>query len=122
MAEENLTQQNTSPTVINGTILSVKKFLDDELIKCEKWTTSNKFIKGLFDSQRAYETAKGMGVGQTTILKFLGGNWKQWMVQEALSTLTDKNIDRKAIETLPTLSQARTFAETKPTYIKSRFS
>jgi hypothetical protein len=24
--------------------------------------------------------AKRHGVGQTTILKFLGGNWKQWLV------------------------------------------
>jgi len=59
------------------------QFLLTELAKYESWedVTSNNSIKGLFDTQRAFETTKGMGVGQTTILKFLGGNWKQHMIQ-----------------------------------------
>jgi hypothetical protein len=49
------------------------------LAKYETWedATSNEFIRGLFDTKRAFETTKGSGVGQTTILKFLGPNWKQ---------------------------------------------
>ena len=28
------------------------------------------------------------------ILKFLGGNWKQWMIQEALEILKDEALDK----------------------------
>lgn len=55
---------------------TTKEFLDAELAKYETWETSDKFIKGLFDNQRSFETAKGMGIGRDTILKFLGKNWK----------------------------------------------
>lgn len=39
------------------------------------------------------------GVGQTTILKFLGGGWKQWKIQSALDTLNAEDINMDAITT-----------------------
>ena len=84
MADENLDLHSTGPAVVIETVKATKQFLDDELAKSKSWGTSNKIIKGLFDSEKAFDTTKGMGAGQTTILKFLGGHWKQWMVQEAL--------------------------------------
>lgn len=107
MAEENL-NWSTSPMVINETVLAVKTFLDGELAESE-WATLNKSIKSLFAESRGFENAKKQGVGQTTILKFLGKNWRQWMIQEALDTLRDESIDRGAVESLPTLSQGQAF-------------
>ena len=117
MAEENI-EWSTSPAVINETVLAVKMFLDGELAKHETWeqVRSNKFITTLFGNAGNFGRAKKEGVGQKIILKFLGGNWKQWMVQEALNTLKDKSIDRKAVESLPTLLQARTFKKAVKDY------
>ena len=115
MAEENL-GWNTSPAVINETVLATKRFLDAELAKFESWKLSNSFIKQLFQTEAVWRNTKSKGVGQTTILKFLGDNWKQWMVQNALATLkadalpVEKGgVDRKAIETLPNMEQANRF-------------
>jgi len=54
---------------------SIKDLFDNaELGKYESWGTSHVNMRCLFDSQRAFESTKGKrGVGQTTILKFLGG-------------------------------------------------
>jgi hypothetical protein len=74
-------------------VFEVKKFLDAELAKCESWNKAriNKSINTLFGNAGNFERAKQQGVGQTTILKFLGHNWKQWMVQEALDILKEEH-------------------------------
>jgi len=64
--------------------------LDAEIEKYDNWANINKSIniKGLFASNRQFQRCKKQGgVGQTTILKFLGGNWKRWVVEDALSTI-----------------------------------
>lgn len=110
MAEENL-NWNTSPAVINETVLAVKTFLDGELAKYETWDDfrSDKSIRPIIKSEPKFRSIKGKGVGRDTILKFLGGNWKPWMIQEALDTLRDESIDRAAVESLPTFSHGQTF-------------
>ena len=120
MANENL-EWNTSPAVINQTVLTAKEFLDKELAKYETWEEANvnKSINVLFASNRQFQQCKQEGVGQTTILKFLGGNWKQWMIQEALDTVKqDKEgvIDRQAVEKIPTMEQAKKFKESVKRY------
>ena len=56
-------------------------------------------LTDLSDSKREQDRAtqfgnlKTKGVGQTTILKFLGKTWKQWMIQAALQILKDKELD-----------------------------
>jgi hypothetical protein len=108
MANENLDEWKLSPATVNETVLAVKEFLDGELAKCE-YKTSDKSIRGLFDSKKAYETSKGMGVGRDTIKDFLGGNWKGWVIQEALSTLNDNDLDREAVEMMTSVKQAQEF-------------
>jgi hypothetical protein len=55
-----------------------KEYLDGELAKYETWDALNESIKRLIDKFN-FEAVKTKGVGQTTILKFLGGNWKHWL-------------------------------------------
>jgi hypothetical protein len=43
-----------------------------------EWSKVNKSINLLFPNEQAFKTVKTQGVGQTTILKFLGGDWKGW--------------------------------------------
>lgn len=118
MAEENI-EWSTSPAVINETVLAVKTFLDAELAKYKMWedACANKsIITNLVDNAKAFIKLRKQKSGQTTILKFLGSNWKQWMVQEALNTLRDKTIDKEAVESIPTLGQARTFKKAVKDY------
>jgi hypothetical protein len=82
-------------TVINETVKVAKEFLYAELAKYDTWkeywavinngpgsslkiqSELNRIIK--FNNAQTFESAKGnKGVGQTTILKFLGKGWKQW--------------------------------------------
>jgi len=43
----------------------------------------------IFDSNSQFQEVKKSGVGRDTILKFLGGNWEAWMIQEALRFIDD---------------------------------
>ncbi len=111
MAEENH-DWSQSPAMMNQTVDGVKKFLDEELGKCDAWDSGNRFISSLGIGNQAALGAAKKGVGQTTILKFLGKNWKQWEIQEALDSLgygVKAKVDRKAVETIPNMSQAREF-------------
>jgi len=119
MANENLDDWSLRPAVINETVLVAKEFLDAELAKHETWDTSGKYTKGLFINQRSFETAKGMGIGRDAILKFLGGNWKDWIVREALDTFALHKsgvVDRKTIETIPKMTQAHVFKKSVQDY------
>jgi len=112
MANENLEDWKTNPAVINETVLAVRDYLNAQLAKFDNWETSHEVIRGLFDNQRAFETAKGRGVGQGTILKFLGPSWKDWQIQIALAALKaekDNFLDRAAAELFPTQRLAHAF-------------
>lgn len=109
MANENLEDWKTSPAVVNETVLVAKEFLDAELAKCDHWNHLGKSTKVLFSSNSQFQECKQKGVGRTTILKFLGGNWKDWVIKEALSTLNDEDIDREAIEMMPSIEQGAHF-------------
>jgi len=118
MAEENL-NWTTSPTVVNETVLAAKEFLDGELAKYETWNNVNKSIKVMFASNRQFQEVKKAGVGQTTILKFLGGNWKQWKIQEALKVLDGEKrgiFNRKAIESVGNMDRMRAFSQAVEDY------
>jgi len=125
MANENMQDWKASPAAINETVFEVKRFLDAELAKCESWESTNINIRSLFVDERGFRRAKA-GVGKATILKFLGHNWKQWMVQDALDVLREQEkekeappekketigtIDRKAYESFDTQSRARKFKQ-----------
>lgn len=114
MANENLDEWGARPEVLNETVLAAKKFLDGEIAKYKKWDEArvNKNINTIFGNAGNFGVAKKEGVGQTTLLKFLGGNFKQWMIQSALETFRDDKagiIDRDAVEQFPKLEQSRVF-------------
>ncbi|HUU86126.1 MAG TPA: ParB N-terminal domain-containing protein [Candidatus Glassbacteria bacterium] len=136
MANENL-EWNTSPIVINQTVLTTKEFLDKELVKhntLEEWREKAPIeITGLFDNCVNKKTGKqisakqiwggiktsNVGVGRDTISKFLGDNWKEWIIQQALETIRDDKaglVDRKAVEEMPTMEQARVFKRAVKNY------
>jgi hypothetical protein len=71
-----------------NTLLVANEYLDGELAKYETYDQVNKNInlKNLIPDASNFGQLKKNGVGQTTILKFLGGNWKQWIIQDALNT------------------------------------
>lgn len=56
-----------------------------------------------------FQSLKSKDVGQTTLLKFLGGNWKQYMIQEALSDLREGEEWLEATEVFDTRSDATEF-------------
>jgi hypothetical protein len=98
MADENLDHWRANTAVNNETVLATKEYLDGEFKKHTFKTLSSDLINLLDQkTEKAFNKVKA-GVGQTTILKFLGENWKQWMVQNALAAITDENIDRDALE------------------------
>lgn len=124
MAEENL-DWRTSPAVIIQTVQAAKEYLDSELAKYETWAVAKKvgIFAHLFQNRTtkdgkpispraAFGQAKGeQGVGRRTLLKFLGGNWKHWVVRYATEILNDETVNRDAVFQIPTMRQAKSFKE-----------
>lgn len=90
-------QEDMSQSILIETVRVVRDFLNVELSKYDAWDNVNEIIKVLFDSTRQFQQCKESGVGQTTILKFLGGGWKQWKIQSALDTLNAEDMSMNAI-------------------------
>jgi ParB-like chromosome segregation protein Spo0J len=88
MGTENHENWSLTPGLVNETVKAAKDFIEAELAKFDTWEEfqggSNKFIRPLVPEKGTFQLIKKNGAGQTTILKFLGNNWKQWQVQEAL--------------------------------------
>jgi hypothetical protein len=56
----------------------VRDFIESEISKVDDMEYLNESIKVLFQGVKGdFHKVKNGGVGQTTILKFLGGGWKQ---------------------------------------------
>jgi len=89
MTTENKSAKQFREEIMTQTVEQVKKFLDAELKKCDSWDRVNKSIKTMFKSNSEYQNCRKNGVGQTTILKFLGKSWKQSEIQFALEVLCD---------------------------------
>ena len=87
-----MTDWSSKTSVIVETIQVAKEYLENELAKYDTWERLNKNIKPFFGSsiQNAegnFKKAKNEGIGQNTLLRFLGSNWKQWQIQKALNIL-----------------------------------
>jgi hypothetical protein len=108
MANENMDEWQSNTSVMLETVLTAKEYLEGELAKYESWEECpNSFIKALFTGTKGYFIhCKNEGVGQTTILKFLGANWKQWQIQKALSILKESDIDLDAVTEIDDLQYA----------------
>jgi len=112
MANENMEDWGASPAIVNESVAVAKEFLDAELKKYESWEEAriNKSINTLFENAGNFGRCKKKdGVGQTTLLKFLGGNWKQSRIQSALDTILSKDIDRAVVETRKTMSEGEDY-------------
>jgi hypothetical protein len=82
MAEENMDSWKSSPMAINEAVLAMKEYLDGELAKYDTFGASNETIKRLVDKFN-FDKVKKEGIGRTILKEALGGNWKDWMIQEA---------------------------------------
>jgi len=117
MANENHDAWGTVPVILTETVLAAKTYLDGELGKAEKLECLNESIKALFKGAKGdFSHCKSKGVGQTILLKFLGDNFKQWMIQSALEIIRDNEkpadeggVSREAVEQLPRMEQANRF-------------
>ena len=102
-----------------------QKYLDAELAKYETWDELEKkglinlldLFLGIIDKKTGKEMNPKMifgqnktkGVGQTTILKFLGDIMKQHQIQKALAAIKDEEMDTGALMILGTTSDANEF-------------
>jgi len=119
MANENLDDWSLRPAVINETVLVAKEYLDRELAKYDDWNHAGKNTRMIFASNSQFQNCKKEGIGHGTILKFLGGNWKEWIVKQALDTFALHKrgvVDRRTIETIPKMTQARVFKKSVQDY------
>lgn len=92
--------------------MAAKEFLDEIIGESNSLSQmTDDAVSHLFGNEKAFTNAKRDGVGRETILKFLGANWKQWMIQEALTTINDKAVGRAAIDELPSMGHAREFRQ-----------
>jgi len=98
MANENDESWGTSPKVIDETVRVVKKYLEEH--------------KGLIP---AGSMGAGHGIiGKTIISNFLNGNWSKTRVYyslERLGLIKKEELDKEAIESLPTEKSARDFVK-----------
>lgn len=114
MANENHDEWNMTPAILYETVQVSKEFLDGELAKYKSWQALQKsglYLINLLGIKREseYQSLRTRGVGQTTLLAFLGKNWKQHRIQEALSVIQDRAINREAVEAFGTTSEAQAF-------------
>lgn len=128
MAGENMDIYKSDPRIINETVQVAKEFIDAELAKYGTWEECKEkgaIFSTLFENMALKPTAagnlknpkaifgqaKGQGAGRDLICAFLGGNWKPWMVENALRIIKDDTVDRVAVEKFPSMKQAESFIE-----------
>jgi len=95
------------------TVRVAKNFLDTEFARYKRIEDLPTVLISLLEqkTEKSFNKVKS-GVGQTTILKFLGGNWKQHMIQKALDLLREKDEVREAAEVFETQMEADEFRKT----------
>lgn len=108
MASENMDEWRASPGAINEAVAAAKLYLDTEISKAKNHDQVNGDIKVLFATNSQFMQVKKVGVGQTTLLTFLGDHWKQWIIQDALDNLKP-DLDLEAVELFPLGERAREF-------------
>ena len=112
MANENMEEWSMTASVVNETVKAVRDFLNKEI---SKEVPDPALMDSLaLNGRGSLEQARNQGVGQTTILKFLGSHWKQWRIQAALQQLDAidaGDIDKEALESLKTTEVANAFTK-----------
>lgn len=96
MANENMEQWQYNTAVINETISTTKNFLDSEIRKCKNLKELNAALGSIqVPNEQKFAELKTRGVRFEYIQKFLGGNWKKEIIQEALEALDGFESDDK---------------------------
>ena len=85
MANENLSDWAATPGVINETVFAAKDFLDKELGKVDDLKSAGEIASRLGIKDQAALGAAKKGVGRELIKRFLGANWSDAMIREALA-------------------------------------
>lgn len=113
MATENREQYDENQSILIETVQTVKDFLNNELAKYDTIKEVPSHIMNLLDGTRQEDFArlKSKGVGQTTILKFLGAGWKQWKIQHALEVLNSPDINPEAIKEFESTGMGSAFTK-----------
>lgn len=105
MANENRDVYKQDRAVVLETVRVTREWLREEMKK--DWETSDGSVKCLFSSERGFAESKTKGVGRGLIRSFLGGDWKEWEIREALAQLDDDTVTPEALEQFDTLSTAQ---------------
>lgn len=108
MALENREQEDMSQTILIETVRVVRDFLNGEFRNSISWEALGDSNQRLIDKFN-YDKIKSEGAGHSTILKFLGGGWKDWRIKSALDTLNAADISMDAIRTFNTTGMADGF-------------
>lgn len=90
---ENMEQWGANNKIVIETVKVTKEYLDNELAKYETWEevcANESIITNLVENAKGWVKLRDQGVGQVTILKFLGGPWKQFQIQDALAAINDE--------------------------------
>jgi len=105
MANENRDSYKANRSVTIETVRVARDWLREQMEG--GWDSADKSISGLFKDAHAFNTCKAQGVGRDLIKKFLGKDWKEWEIQDALSQMeeTDK-FDPAALEPFEKLAVA----------------
>ena len=115
MANENLNEWSSNPLIIDETVAATKEFLEKELAKYESWETLPDNLKKLLENENKttqFGNLKTKGVTTPVLFKFLGGNWSEWVIQEALENIRENPvINREAVESFPTMGQSKAFKD-----------
>lgn len=106
MINENMSDWAADTVTINESVRAAKVFLDRELGKYKNWDEFRSGSNTLpISSEPEFRNIKSKGIGHNTLQKFMGSNWKEWMIKEGLRNLKEEDI-LEAVETIksPTLS------------------
>ncbi len=106
MANENFEDWRSSPLITIETVSAARLYIDSLFAQAESFDALHENMKGLTDAEH-FQQLKNDGVGEKTILKFLGGHWKQYMIQGAREILDDDRVDRDAVNMIPNMVQAK---------------
>ena len=112
MANENLPNWQSKPAAVISCVIKAKDFIEKELSKYKTWEEYNKATRenarrSLIDKFNFDKTKKD--IGYRTIHKFLGNNYSEHIIQDALSLIKSKKVDIEIVKTLPNMKQAIEF-------------
>lgn len=104
MINENMSDWAPDTVTINESVRAAKQFLDKELAKYDKWEALGAATQRSIDKFN-FDRVKREGVGISMLSKFMGSNWKEWMIKEVLRNIKEEE-NLQAIEKIKNPGQA----------------